>query len=95
MIVGWIYVAFRTGDKECPLKDAGNLNLEPERLSREDPMSKFTATAQQRRLEKYKRVELMKELLIEIRVEEKERKEKKRQKKEMKKTTKRKHSKKL
>jgi len=74
----------RTGDRECPLRISGNLIVESERRSREDPMNNFGNAKEKQRAEKYKRVALMKELLEEIRIEENERKKMKKERKEKK-----------
>jgi hypothetical protein len=59
---------------------SGNLQLDSERRSREDPMTNYSTSSRKRDL-KYERVEFLKSLVDEIRKEEILRKEKKLNKK--------------
>ncbi len=74
----------RTGDRECPMRDVGNIKLDSQRQTREDPMSLFVQTREVRREEKYERVQQLMILMDEIRKEEIERKARKQVKKKMK-----------
>lgn len=74
----------RSGDRECPMRDSGNLNVEMQRRFREDPMAQVLTAKQQLRKEKYERVEYLKRLVDEIRSEERERKRQKSERKELK-----------
>lgn len=67
------------------MRQSGNLAVERQRQSREDPMSRFVSEREQRREEKYARVEQLMLLVDEIRVEEAERKRHKEEKKALKK----------
>jgi hypothetical protein len=78
----------RSGDRECPLRVLGNLDIENERLNREDPMNLYVGAFDHELEEKYKRVERLKELLEEVREEERERKRRKQEKKERRKENK-------
>ena len=83
-----VYLFRRTGDRECPLRSLGNLKVENERLSREDPMNTYVQEFDLEMEVKLQRVERLKQLLEEVREEEKERKRRKREKKEKKKAKK-------
>jgi retinitis pigmentosa 9 protein len=74
----------RTGDRECPLRELGNILLDAQRQVKEDPMSSMIAEndREQERLEKYERAAQLLELVKEIRDEEKARKEKKKRKRD-------------
>ena len=74
----------RTGDRECPMRDTGNIKLDSQRQTREDPMSLFVQTREVRREEKYERVQQLMILMDEIRKEEIERKARKQEKKKIK-----------
>lgn len=67
------------------MRQSGNLAVERQRQSREDPMSRFVSEREQRREEKYARVEQLMLLVDEIRAEEAERKRRKEEKKALKK----------
>jgi retinitis pigmentosa 9 protein len=88
----------RTGDRECPLRLAGNLDIDKERRAREDPMLQYVVEEEDMEfLEKYRRIKLLKQLLEEVREEEQARKARKRLRKAKKKEKKeeRKRSKKI
>lgn len=72
----------RTGDRECPMWESGNLAIESQRRTREDPMAEYAAQKDRDRLEKYERVQQLKLLVEEIRSEERERKRLKHERKE-------------
>ena len=74
----------RTGDRECPLRDLGNIVLDAQRQAREDPMSAMIArnSRDQARIEKYERAAQLLTLVEEIREEERRRKERKKRKRE-------------
>lgn len=75
----------RSGDRECPMRESGSINVEMQRRFREDPMAQTLTAKQHKRKEKYERVDYLKQLVEEIRVEERERKRHKSEKKELKK----------
>ena len=82
----------RTGDRECPMYHSGNVALDVQRRSREDPMSTFVQTTNDpERQEKLQRVAYLKQLLEEIREEERERKRKKMEKRDRKESKKSHH----
>ena len=85
----WRCKAFghRTGDRECPLAQAGNMQLDAERQAREDPMAAFVGQKLIKEEIKYTRVNELQRLMSEIREEQKskKKKDKKRKKKEKKK----------
>ncbi len=62
--------------------ESGNLAIESQRRTREDPMADYAAQKDRDRLEKYERVEQLKILVEEIRAEERERKRLKHERKE-------------
>lgn len=72
----------RTNDRECPLNQQGNIVIDAERQSREDPMSSFVTGRRTEREEKYARVEELKRVMDGIREEERERKRMKKARKE-------------
>ena len=57
-------MGFRTGDRECPMRESGNKRIETIRQTIEDPMSLFVESKQQARIEKYARVEHLKVIVI-------------------------------
>lgn len=74
----------RTGDRECPMRDCGNLAIESQRRTREDPMSEYMSQTDRDRMAKYERVEQLRLLVEEIRAEERERKRRKEERKAVK-----------
>ena len=81
----------RTGSKECPYFEIGNLEAEAERQIREDPMALKVAVSKNR--EKEEKLNELSELLRTVEQEERERKEKKKNKKKKKKKKKKKEGK--
>jgi hypothetical protein len=71
----------RTGDRECPLAQAGNLVLDAERQAREDPMSSFVSKKVVKQSMKEARRRQLERLMTEIRKEKKAKKKKHKDKK--------------
>jgi uncharacterized Zn finger protein len=66
------------------MRDSGNIAIESQRRSREDPMTEYMNKNDRDRLEKYERVEQLKLLVEEIRAEERDRKRRKEERKQAK-----------
>jgi len=82
----------RTGDRECPLNQMGNVVLESERLARDDPLAAFGVPKRKR--EDDGAAGMLGSLIADIRAERKEKKRKKEKKKKKKKKEKKKKKKK-
>jgi retinitis pigmentosa 9 protein len=94
----WRCKAFghRTGDRECPMAQSGNLLLDAERQAREDPMAGYVGTQVDTKEQSQMRVKDLQALMANIRNEQKEKKAAKKQhkKKDKKKKDKKKKDKK-
>ena len=85
----------RTGDRECPLNESGNLENEAARRMLEDPLASFkgAAKAEEKLAKKRKKLEMLQDLLGEVDrdlAEKKKKKQKKDKKKKEKKDKKKK-----